>query len=112
MRTLLFEYGHSNVGSWDGKWSGDKKIYAKKVVITKEKEELLKSLGIPMTKGSKKEFLYDFGDGWTAKVIMTVGTSREFDPIVKRSGGFLGYDWMIDEILKHGRILKRDERKI
>jgi hypothetical protein len=55
-------------------------------------------------------FYYNFEDGWVASVRWEVKTATECRRIVARSKGFCGYDWMIDEILKHGRILTRGER--
>lgn len=104
MKTLLFEYGHSSIGSWDGKWSGDKEIFAKTRVLKKEDLKVLKDSGLSLIKGSSKEYFYNFGDGWTSKVTVTVGDSKSFSPIVKLSKGFMGYDWMIDSIIKNGEI--------
>lgn len=105
MTVLLFEYGHTNIGSWDGKWSGSGKVYAKEVNLTKGLKEHLEALGIDCGKGKNHTFHYDFKDGWACNVTMTVGTKTEFKEIMKHSQGFLGYDWMIDSILKYGRIL-------
>ena len=38
MTVLLFEYGHSKIGSWDGKWSGEGSVFAKEVLLTKERK--------------------------------------------------------------------------
>lgn len=111
MRTLLFEYGHTNIGSWDRKWPGEGRVYAKSKKIYKEQEEFLASKGISMKIGEQTTFIHNFEDGWTAKVTVTVGRASDFADILKRSEGFLGYDWMIDNILEHGRILTQKELK-
>ena len=111
MTVLLFEYGHTSVGSWNGDWAGRGATYAKQVAVDAKKLKELKELGVSTEIGSKSSFFYDFGDGWKAKVWMTVGYKKDFKDIMKVSKGFLGYDWMIDEILSFGRILSKDERK-
>lgn len=105
MTVLLFEYSHTSIGSWDRKWSGSGKVYAKEVNLTKGLKEHLEALGIDCGNGKNHTFHYDFKDGWACNVTMIVGTKTEFKEIMKHSQGFLGYDWMIDSILKYGRIL-------
>ncbi len=36
---------------------------------------------------------------------------KEARRVRKESKGFCGYDWMVDEIRQHGRILKLSERE-
>ena len=86
MTVLLFEYGHSKINTWNGHWTGEGKVFAKEVFLT---------------------FTHDFGDGWVAKITMTVGAKKDFEEIMKRSEGFLGYEWIIDSILKHGKIVEK-----
>lgn len=111
MTTALFEYGHTSIGSWNGAWSGTGNLYAKTVSLSKKQIQTLKENGIETKIGSKASFFYDFGDGWKAKVYMTIGYAKDFRKTMTRSKGFLGYDWMIDEILEHGKILTAEERK-
>ena len=59
----------------------------------------------------RNSWYYNFGDGWGASVSVVkvlAGEKNKRDRIPK---GFAGYDWMIDEILKYGRILERQERQ-
>lgn len=111
MKTLLFEYGHKTIGSHNGKWGGQTLVFAKSKRLYKEQEQFLQSKGISTNLGDQTTFFHDFGDGWTAKVTMTVGRVRDFKEIMKQSKGFYGYDWMIDNILKYGRILTQEELK-
>ena len=67
MTVLLFEYGHSKINTWDRKWSGEGKVFAKEVFLTTKKREKLIELGFDLHRGAKKTFTYDFGDGWVAK---------------------------------------------
>lgn len=39
MTVLLFEYGHSKINTWDRKWSGEGKVFAKEVFLTTKKEK-------------------------------------------------------------------------
>ena len=107
MTVLLFEYGHSRVGSWNGKWSGEGSVFAKEVLRTKERKQHLESLGIDCKKGAKHKFTHDFGDGWVAEINMTVGNKKDFKQIMNASQGFMGYEWIIDSILKHGKVKQK-----
>lgn len=102
--TLLFELSMPKAGSWDGKWSGDGGGYLRKCVVKKH-------TGDSVMKGkTKASFCYDFGDGWVAGVDVKIVTAQEANKLVRNSRGFAGYDWMIREILQHGRILTMEER--
>ena len=101
---LLFTLSMPNSGSWNGKWSGEGRLYCKKRTVPKE--TLTKILGDSTNKG----FYYNFGDGWGASVKVQIVTSQDAAKMVRKSAGFCGYDWMIDEIVQHGRILGMEER--
>lgn len=91
---LRFELTMPNVGSWNGVDTGRKDgCYIFRKVAKSQADEL-----------DGKIFYYDFGDGWGANVKVTKNKRS-------KSSGFRGYDWMVDEILQHGRILTRQERK-
>lgn len=98
---VSFELTMPNVGSWNGKWTGEDRKY---FVIrsfsgnrAKEVSEILKSK-------SNGYFYYNFGDGWGAGVMAMVVDANEAKKRLKQSAGFCGYEWMIDSILKHGKI--------
>jgi hypothetical protein len=82
-----------NVGSWNGKWSRDGDLFVRcRTEFDVPKEHW------------NKEFVYDFGDGWTACVSverMPIGEARKLE---RKSKGFCGYDWMIRSIIKNGEI--------
>lgn len=107
MTVLLFEYGHSKINTWNGRWAGEDNVFAKEVFLSTSKRERLKELGFDLRRGAKKTFTHDFGDGWVAKITMTVGAKKDFEEIMKHSEGFMGYEWIIDSILKHGKIVKK-----
>lgn len=86
---LIAELSMPNVGSWNGKWSGAGNTYTIAVQTTpKKKNELL------------GYYYYNFGDGWGAGV-----TIREPKPREKVTNRFCGYEWMVDSIKKHGKII-------
>lgn len=100
---LSFQLSMPNNGSWNGKWSGDGQPYFKIRTLKKNQIEFLEG-------EKKKSFYYDFEDGWGANVTAEIIDSVEARKRRKASQGFCSYDWMVGEILQHGRILKRQER--
>lgn len=83
--------------SWNGKWTGEDKIYAR--------------VRSPMSRDLKEQYAkligyhsYAFGDGWVAAVTVKVVDADAKKKLLKRSAGFCGYDWMIDSLIKHGDI--------
>lgn len=94
---VLFELSMPGNNAWNGRWSGEGKCYA-----------VVRSF----RSGAPKFGYYDynFGDGWRAGVTVREITSPAAKKLRKQSIGFCGYDWMIDDICKHGRILTLAER--
>jgi hypothetical protein len=103
---VSFELTMPNVGSWNGKWTGaDQKYF---LIKNLSKSQLA---NIPFKDG-RVSFYYNFGDGWGANVAVELVDAKEAKRRRKNSKGFASYDWMVDEIIEHGRILSRDERLI
>jgi hypothetical protein len=102
---LKFELSMPNVGSWNGKWSGADRLYARTRRFT-GKERLIVAKSI-LEKGY---FRYDFGDGWSAGVSVEKVDSKEANRINKNTCGFCGYDWMINSIVDFGDIKPPDKR--
>jgi hypothetical protein len=48
---------------------------------------------------------YRFSDGWGVNVLVKEVDRKEAEYMRKNSKGFYGYDWMIDSILSHGKII-------
>lgn len=95
---LSFELSMPGNNSWNGKWTGDDKLYA---VVHKFRE-------MPEVDGKQLaggRFSYSFGDGWVAAITVREVTSSAAAKIRKDSLGFCGYEWMIVSILKYGKIL-------
>lgn len=94
---IEFRLTMPNVGSWNGQWSGEGANYT----LVRSMDLLrISRLQIPQS------WYYSFGDGWGANVsarVMGKGERR------KPSSGFCGYEWMVESIVKHGRILAGHE---
>ena len=102
---LSFELTMPNVGSWNRQWTGQSsKYYRHRKASKQESEKILDGK-------ERQSWYYNFGDGWGASVSVVQVSASEKNKRERISAGFSGYEWMIDEILKHGRILKRQERK-
>lgn len=92
---LVFILTMPGVGSWNGKWSGEGKLYCKTRSLEKKRELELDG----------KSFGYRWEDGWYASVKVQKTDSREATKMSKASNGFCGYEWMIDSIIKNNKII-------
>ena len=97
---LCFELSMPNNNSWNGKWSGKGRYYAKTVNFGKTKKAEKHAQEI-LDKGS---YYYNFGDGWGASVSVKQVTAKEAATARRKSVGFCGYDWMVESIKQHGKI--------
>ena len=97
---LCFELSMPNVGSWNGRWTGEGKCYARIIDFGKSKIGAEKASAIL----ANDSYGYNFVDGWCARISVKEVTSKEATSIKRRSAGFCGYEWMIDSIRKHGDI--------
>jgi len=94
---IAFILSMPNVGSWNGKWSGENSVYAiVKSVSGKKRIAKLQSLV-----GS---YSYNFGDGWRAAIAVQIVDAKEARQIRRISSGFCGYEWMVDSIISDGAI--------
>lgn len=92
----IFELSMPNRGSWNGGWSGERDMFVK------SRELPLK--GSDHVKDGDYHY-YNFGDGWCAGVsVRIVDGAKAKNSEIKGSKGFCGYDWMIDSIMKNGRL--------
>ena len=91
---LRFELTMPNVGSWNGADAGSKAGLFIFRNLPKKRAEILDG----------DSFYYNFGDGWGANVFCKIARRS-------KSAGFRGYDWMVNEIIQHGRILTLQERR-
>jgi len=104
MKSIVFILTMPNCGSWNGKWSGEDDFYCRRRTYKNDDEKLKNVM-------AENYHYYNFGDGWGAGVEVKEMTAKEARKLASKSKGFRGYDWMIDEIEEHGRILIREERQ-
>ena len=79
--------------AWNGRWSGEGRFYAVVRSVTAAKAQEIDG----------KSFGHNFGDGWYASVrVKKSSGSAETRSVRKKSLGFCGYDWMVNNILSHG----------
>lgn len=97
---LCFTLTMPNVGSWNGRWSGQGDLYA--VIRKLGNSKAAKEKTEKILEG--KNFYHSWNDGWGANVEVTLVTASEAKEIRKKSKGFCGYDWMVDSILEKGFI--------
>ena len=101
MKLLSFELTMPNVGSWNGKWTGESKKY---FVVRKVNDDVANIIFKNDTL-LQENFYYRFGDGWGANVCVEVVDFKEAQKRRRKSAGFAGYEWMIDSIIKHNEII-------
>lgn len=101
-RNLAFVLTMPNNNAWNGRWTGEDTLHALVRPVPGARIDALGDL--------PRSFYYDFGDGWGASVKVYDPGPGETRTLRKRSAGFCGYDWMVDQIIEHGRILKRNEQ--
>ena len=99
----LFTLTMPKNNSWNGKWSGESRCFCKERTAFRYGKAVY-----PLLK--EGNYGYDFGDGWFANVKVTFVTPSEARSAMKKSDGFCGYEWMIDEICKLGEIIPLEER--
>jgi hypothetical protein len=97
---IEFKLSMPNIGSWNGKWSGEERYYARVYILGDEKAKKILEKGY---------YHYDFGDGWAAGIDVRKVDSKEAAKLRKKSVGFDGYDWMIDSIIDNGKIVSGQE---
>lgn len=91
---IIFTLSMPNRGSWNGRWSGEDRVYARIFHNNDVPKDII-----------GKDFYYNWDDGWCACVSVTKVDSKEAAKIRKKSVGFCGYDWMIRSIIKNGEII-------
>lgn len=97
---ICFELTMPGVGSWDGKWSGAQDYYAR---VRSFRSRADKQLAAELCERGR--FSYSWDDGWSASVRVREVGVKEARKIRLKSAGFCGYDWMVDSIIKNGKII-------
>lgn len=90
-----FKLSMPGVNSWNNRWSGASKNFT---VIRRMSELTASKLGIP------RSWSHHWEDGWSACVTARIMAKGER---AKKSHGFCGYEWMVDNILRCGSIQYR-----
>ncbi len=90
MKRVEFVLTMPNVGSWNGRWSGEREHYA---IVRRFSDKAAEDLV------SASPWHYSWSDGWGANVSARVMEKGER---AKKSSGFCGYDWMVGNILRWG----------
>lgn len=99
---LSFEITMPNVGSWNGKWTGAENLHF-------AFRGLHKPVALKVMDGKdERNFHYNFGDGWSANIKVKPIDAKIKAKILRKNSGFMGYDWMIDSILKNTKIIIED----
>jgi hypothetical protein len=93
--------------AWNGKWTGEGRLYVKVVDVGASKKTIEKYAPL-----LGKAFSFDFGDGWRACVSIRQVEGREARQLKAESAGFCGYDWMIEDIRTYGKIRSFKEREV
>ena len=101
---IAFELSMPNNNAWNGRWSGEGRVYARVRNVGQSKKARAKWEAL----ASERRFLHHFGDGWTACVTVREVDAKTARDLRKRSVGFCGYDWMIDNIRLYGNASGKD----
>lgn len=94
---LAFELTMPGCGSWNGRWSGEGYVFAR-TRTTRSQTVVDRAVG---------QYSYSWDDGWRASITVRVVTPAEAAKLRKQSLGFMGYEWMIDDIMAFGEIKQR-----
>jgi len=103
MKRIEFRLSMPNVGSWNGRWSGEGRNYS---IVRKLTDKKCAELEIGENGNS---WYHSWNDGWGASVRARIVPSGER---LKRSDGFCGYDWMVSNIIMFGATEKPKEAAI
>ena len=105
MKRVVFELTMPSRGSWDGKWSGEEK---NNIIYKNLTDKLAASIGLKEP-GDTRSWMHRWSDGWAACVTaraMHVGEKK------KKSAGFCGYDWMVENILCYNQTTVKSKEEV
>lgn len=102
MKRIEFRLSMPNVGSWNGKWSGQGRNYVLYQNLSDAKCEEL-AIG-----AEGRRWYHRWDDGWGAGINARVMDKGERKP---KSDGFCGYEWMVDNILSHNSPYGKDKNE-
>lgn len=92
--------------SWNGRWSGEETLYA----IIKKFPNTLKAQARADEILKQGYYSHNFGDGWRAGIsVRRPKDAKDLNNVRKKTRGFCGYDWMVENILSHGSASDKKE---
>lgn len=100
MKRVEFKLTMPGRGSWNGGWSGESRDYLIFKNLTDKKLVFLN-----LDKKAEQSWGHHWGDGWSACVTARVMANGEKK---KKSAGFSGYDWMVDNIIWYNTTEKKE----
>jgi hypothetical protein len=107
---INFELTMPNVGSWNGRWTGQgKKYYVTRSYFGKQAKELKAKL---FSASDRPSWYYRWEDGWGANVTAEIVTASEARKRQRISAGFCGYEWMIDSIEEYNKIYASHQKPV
>ena len=95
---LAFFLSMPNRASWNGRWSGEDKVYA--IIIKTPRAKKTQAHHKTVLDGGP--YWHNFGDGWSARIDVRMVDAVEASKIRRKSKGFCGYDWMVKNIMFYG----------
>lgn len=102
---IAFTLSMPCVGSWNGKWTGAENLYCRVINFKQRYGTSKKATELTERLLSNRVYYYNFGDGWEAAVTVEAVDAKKAAKLRKGSRGFCGYDWMIANIVQHGKIV-------
>ncbi len=105
---ICFELLLTNRGSWNGKWSGEGNLYAKILSFSNSKA----GTAVAQRILDNGPYYYRWEDGWNALISVREVKGSESAQIKRKSKGFCGYDWMVDNIRFYGNIYRKRGKPI
>lgn len=97
MTRVEFRLSMPGRSSWDGRWSGDGRNYTTVRSLTNEAAAKLFAVEGGFT--AHKSWTHRWSDGWCAQIEARIVRTGER---LKKSDGFCGYSWMVDNIIRTG----------
>ena len=107
MSVLVYTLSMPGRNSWNGRWSGEDRIYAITRPIRNSKKAREKADAIL----AGRRYSYRWPDGWCAAISVSEVSAREAAAIRRKSAGFCGYGWMVQSIEADGDIYGPDQPK-
>ena len=81
---IAFELSMPHVGSWNGRWTGEDRLYARVVNFTNRYGTSKASKDKANSILEKENYHYNFGDGWGANIEVKVVSASQATKIRKK----------------------------